>query len=80
MRPYTFTRVFHEHTSQEDIFEDCKHLMESAIAGYNVCIFAYGQTGSGKTYTMGGEPGNEGITPRACREIWDIINRDVRCL
>ena len=25
---------------------------QSALDGYNVCVFAYGQTGSGKTYTM----------------------------
>jgi Microtubule binding len=29
------------------VFEDTKHLVRSAVDGYNVCIFAYGQTGSG---------------------------------
>jgi hypothetical protein len=27
-------------------------LVETALSGYNSCIFAYGQTGSGKTFTM----------------------------
>jgi kinesin family protein C1 len=29
---------------------------QSAIDGFNVCVFAYGQTGSGKTFTMQGPP------------------------
>ena len=30
---------------QDAIFEDVKMLIQSAVDGYNVCIFAYGQTG-----------------------------------
>ena len=36
------------------VFEDTKHLVQSAVDGFNVCIFAYGQTGSGKTFTIYG--------------------------
>ncbi len=43
------------------VFEDTKHLVQSAVDGYNVCIFAYGQTGSGKTFTIYGAEGQ----PRA---------------
>ncbi len=28
------------------VFEDTRHLVQSAVDGYNVCIFAYGQTGA----------------------------------
>ena len=44
------------------VFEDTKHLVQSAVDGYNVCIFAYGQTGSGKTFTIYGSddlPGDQ---------------------
>ena len=42
------------------VFVDTKHLVQSAVDGYNVCIFAYGQTGSGKTFTIYGAEGNPG--------------------
>ena len=44
--------------------------MQSALDGYNVCLFAYGQTGSGKTYTIQGTPENPGIVPRALEELF----------
>lgn len=49
---FDFDQVFGgsmtEGNSQADVFRDTKHLMQSVIDGYNVCIFAYGQTGAGK--------------------------------
>jgi hypothetical protein len=48
-------------------------LVQSAVDGYNVCIFAYGQTGSGKTFTIQGEQRNPGITPRAITELFRIL-------
>jgi kinesin family protein C1 len=45
-------------------------LVQSALDGYNVCLFSYGQTGSGKTYTMqGGTGDNRGIIPRAIEQV-----------
>ena len=45
-------------------------LIQSAIDGFNVCIFAYGQTGSGKTYTVTGTQDDIGIVPRAFQEMF----------
>ena len=52
VKEYSFDAVFGEFSTQEDVFEDTKRLIQSAIDGFNVSIFAYGQTGSGKTWTI----------------------------
>ncbi|OQV06369.1 Kinesin motor domain-containing protein [Cladophialophora immunda] len=64
---FTFDRVFDPSSSNAEIFEEISQLIQSALDGYNVCIFAYGQTGSGKTFTMSSE---DGMIPRALRQIY----------
>jgi DNA replication protein DnaC len=52
MKDFAFDTVFGMQSTQEEVFEDTKRLIQSAVDGYSVCIFAYGQTGSGKTFTI----------------------------
>ncbi len=79
---YTFDSVFGPDSTQTQIFEETRRLVQSAIDGYNVCIFAYGQTGSGKTHTIQGNAADPGITPRSIAELYDTTksmnNFDVR--
>lgn len=54
---FTFDRVFGPSSSQELIFNEVSEFVQSALDGYNVCLFSYGQTGSGKLSIVG----NNGI-------------------
>ncbi|XP_017041635.1 protein claret segregational [Drosophila ficusphila] len=70
---FSFDQVFHPLSSQSDIFEMVSPLIQSALDGYNICIFAYGQTGSGKTYTMDGVADSAGVIPRTVDLLFDSI-------
>ncbi|CAI9110386.1 OLC1v1010396C1 [Oldenlandia corymbosa var. corymbosa] len=75
-KQHMYDRVFDGFASQDDVFEDTKYLVQSAVDGFNVCIFAYGQTGSGKTHTIYGSDSNPGLTPRAISELFKIMKRE----
>ncbi|EMD93114.1 hypothetical protein COCC4DRAFT_179377 [Bipolaris maydis ATCC 48331] len=69
---YSFDRVFGPASQNGEVFEEISQLVQSALDGYNVCIFCYGQTGSGKTHTMSSA---DGMIPRATAQIWDEAQR-----
>lgn len=70
--PFEFDRVFEPGVQNEDVFGEISQLVQSALDGFNVCIFCYGQTGSGKTYTMSSA---DGMISRATHMIYDNIKR-----
>jgi len=65
---FSFDRVFGPLSPNSTVFEEISQLVQSALDGYNVCIFCYGQTGSGKTYTMSAE---DGMIPLAVQQIYE---------
>ncbi|EGZ15589.1 hypothetical protein PHYSODRAFT_508410 [Phytophthora sojae] len=69
---FEFDHVFQPNSTQEQVFEQTRALVVSALDGFNVCIFAYGQTGSGKTHTMEGPENDRGVNFRALRELFSI--------
>ncbi|XP_076954154.1 kinesin-like protein KIN-14E [Bidens hawaiensis] len=76
IKQHCYDHVFDGSATQEDVFNDTRYLVQSAVDGYNVCIFAYGQTGSGKTFTIYGSENNPGLTPLATSELFKILKRD----
>lgn len=68
---FSFDRVFGPSAGNRNVFEEISQLVQSALDGYNVCIFCYGQTGSGKTYTMSSA---DGMIPLAVKQIYDTAH------
>ncbi|RPB22291.1 kinesin-domain-containing protein [Terfezia boudieri ATCC MYA-4762] len=66
--PFQFDRVFGPTCKNQDVFDEISQLVQSALDGYNVCIFCYGQTGAGKTFTMSSK---DGMIPRAVAQIYE---------
>ena len=67
---FSFDGVFDGDSTQEQVFKEVGALVQSALDGYNVCLFSYGQTGSGKTHTMiGGSGQHAGLIPRSITKI-----------
>uniref|UniRef100_A0A803VBD8 Kinesin-like protein n=1 Tax=Ficedula albicollis TaxID=59894 RepID=A0A803VBD8_FICAL len=85
---FTFDYSYWSHTSvsedpnfasQRRVYQDIgEEMLAHAFEGYNVCILAYGQTGAGKSYTMMGrqEPGQRGIIPQLCEDLFARVARE----
>ncbi|XP_071656370.1 kinesin-like protein KIF1C isoform X7 [Patagioenas fasciata] len=84
---FTFDHSYWSHTSEEDpqfasqrrVYQDVgRQLLLQALEGYNVSVLAYGQTGAGKTYTMTGGhgPGQRGLIPQLCEDLFAHVERE----
>ena len=90
VKQYSFNKVCHPGTTQEQFFDNCgiRGLLDSALNGYAATAFAYGQTGSGKTFTISGHSERietvatsaagspfDGLVPRSIRYVFESIER-----
>mmetsp|Transcript_6335 Transcript_6335/g.9591 ORF Transcript_6335/g.9591 Transcript_6335/m.9591 type:complete len:1035 (+) Transcript_6335:108-3212(+) len=68
---FKFDKVFAPSAGQGVVFDEVSEFVQSALDGYNVCLFSYGQTGSGKTHTMQGAGSGvmRGLIPRSIEQI-----------
>ncbi|CAM9384876.1 unnamed protein product [Ascophyllum nodosum] len=68
---FAFDKCFPPSAGQEEVFAEVSEFVQSALDGFNVCLFSYGQTGSGKTHTMQGSGAGtmRGIIPRAMEQV-----------
>lgn len=71
---FHFDSVFNS-VNQQTIYDLSKNAVDWVCQGYNATIFVYGATSSGKSYTMFGTDQEQGITPRACRDMFDMIEK-----
>lgn len=75
-KQFIYDQCFGPLSTQEQVFQDTENLIQSAFDGFNVAIFAYGQTGSGKTHTMVGNKDLPGVTPRAVKRLFQLIEKN----
>ena len=53
-KQFTFDAVHGEDSTQAEVYNSVKGIVDAVVEGYNGTIVAYGQTGSGKTHTVFG--------------------------
>jgi kinesin family member C1 len=46
---FSFDKAFAPSVGQEAVFLEVSEFVQSALDGFNVCLFSYGQTGSGSS-------------------------------
>jgi kinesin family protein 20 len=80
---YTFSKIFNEASTQEEVFETvCKNMVDDLLMGKSGLLFTYGMTNAGKTFTVVGSGTNPGILPQSLTYLYsllDEINMKVFC-
>ncbi|KAG8048991.1 hypothetical protein GUJ93_ZPchr0009g300 [Zizania palustris] len=80
-KEFNADRVFDQESTQEDIFQEVKPILKSALGGH-VCIHAYGQTGIGKnTMSISVDDSSDVVYISGEESIEQIVNRaDRMCI
>jgi len=65
--------------TQEDVFNQCKDIIQSALKGASGAILAYGQSNSGKSHTLFGDLAGEeslwGVVQKSFAEIQQFVQQ-----
>lgn len=72
-KQFTFDAVHGPRSTQCEVYESVKGIVDAVAKGYNGTIVAYGQTGSGKTHTVFGDESCTGLVQRSLRDIFQKI-------
>lgn len=78
-KPYTYDWIFDgPNVEQEDLYQKTtRPVVDNVFKGYWGTVMVYGQTGTGKSFTMCNfDPRQEGVVPRAMRQIFANIDED----
>ena len=76
---YSFTQVFDEHSSQEEVYINTAMppLRDLLQMRSNGLVFTLGVTNSGKTYTMAGSGSEIGIVPRCTASLFRSLRSNL---
>uniref|UniRef100_A0A7S4L123 Kinesin-like protein n=2 Tax=Guillardia theta TaxID=55529 RepID=A0A7S4L123_GUITH len=70
-KEFHFDTTYGPKSTQEELFDDARALLQTVVDGYNVSVFAYGPTGSGKTYSITGGGGkHRGMVYRMLEDLF----------
>ncbi|KAG1674601.1 hypothetical protein FOA52_001850 [Chlamydomonas sp. UWO 241] len=71
-----FDAVFGPDASQEDVYEEVKPMVQSAVDGFNACVVVCGQPGAGCSHSLFGTDATPGVAMRAVDTLFRIVTRD----
>jgi kinesin family protein 5 len=76
---FKFDKVFGKDSTQIQVFDEVKGVVDSVMSGFNGTILAYGQTSAGKSWTMDGpsiwDIESQGVIPRCVDKLFECIDK-----
>ena len=71
---FKFDTVYGPSSTQVEVFEQVKPMLDEAVDGYTATVFAFGMTGSGKTHTISGTETAPGLVPRSIEHVFERLH------